>query len=89
MPILVATDREVVVIDAERGTSASAQRTVNRPTCLAGDPMVPGRGWCGAHRGGAARKLDQSAARKVIHRKDVHSTLFARSGLFLVRSQGV
>jgi hypothetical protein len=39
--------------------------------------------------GGAARKLDQSAARKVIHRKDVHSTLFALSGLFLVRGQGV
>ena len=31
--------------------------------------------------GSAARKLDQSAARKVIHRKDVHSTLFALSGL--------
>lgn len=39
--------------------------------------------------GGAARKLDQSAARKVIHRKDVHSTLFALSGLCLVRGQGV
>jgi hypothetical protein len=39
--------------------------------------------------GGAARKLDQSAARKVIHRKDVHSTLVALSGLFLVRGQGV
>src|SRR4051812_26293224 len=26
--------------------------------------------------GGAARKRGQSAARKVIHRKDVHSTLF-------------
>jgi hypothetical protein len=39
--------------------------------------------------GGAARKLDQSAVRKVIHRKDVHSTPFALSGLFLVRGQGV
>jgi hypothetical protein len=39
--------------------------------------------------GGAARKLDQSAARKVIHRKDVHSTLFALSGVVLVRGWAV
>jgi hypothetical protein len=38
--------------------------------------------------GGAARKLDQPAARKVIHRKDVHSTFFALSVLFPVRGQG-
>jgi hypothetical protein len=39
--------------------------------------------------GGAARKLDQSAALKVIHRKDVHSTLLALSGLFLSVARGV
>jgi hypothetical protein len=32
MPILVATEREVVVIDVERGTSASAQGIGDRPT---------------------------------------------------------
>ena len=37
MPILVATDREVVVIDVERGTSASAYGISDRPTCLAAD----------------------------------------------------
>jgi hypothetical protein len=37
--------------------------------------------------GGAARKLDQSAAQKVIHWKDVHSTLFAFFGLFPVRGR--
>jgi transcription initiation factor TFIIIB Brf1 subunit/transcription initiation factor TFIIB len=38
--------------------------------------------------GGAARKLGQSAARKVIHLKDVHSTPIVLSGLFLVRGPG-
>ncbi len=39
--------------------------------------------------GGAARKLDQSAARKVIHLKDVHSTLVALSRLFSIRGRAV
>ena len=47
MPILVATDREVVVIDGERGTSASVQGISDRPTCLAADALVHGRVWCG------------------------------------------
>ena len=38
--------------------------------------------------GSAARKLDQSAARKVIHLKAVHSTSVL-SGLFLVRGGAV
>jgi photosystem II stability/assembly factor-like uncharacterized protein len=58
MPILVATDREVVVIDVERGTSVSAQGISGRPTCLAADALVPGRAWCGTHREGAFRTDD-------------------------------
>jgi photosystem II stability/assembly factor-like uncharacterized protein len=44
MAILVATDREVVVIDSERGgsgSSAAAHGMSDRPTCLAADPLVP------------------------------------------------
>jgi hypothetical protein len=37
MPILVATDREVVVIDVERGTSAPAHGISDRSTCVAAD----------------------------------------------------
>src|SRR5690242_368330 len=59
MPILVATDREVVVIDVERGTSASGQGIDDRPTCLAADPIVHGRAWCGTHRGGVFRSDDE------------------------------
>ena len=58
MPILIATDREVVVIDMERGTSAVARGIGDRPTCLAADPLVHGRAWCGTHLGGVFRSDD-------------------------------
>jgi photosystem II stability/assembly factor-like uncharacterized protein len=58
MPILVATDREVIVIDVERGTSVSAQGLSDRPTCLAVDALVQGRAWCGTHRDGVFRTDD-------------------------------
>ena len=58
MPILVATDREVVVIDVERGTSTPAHGIGDRPACVAADPMVHGRAWCGTHRGGMFRSDD-------------------------------
>ena len=58
MPILVATDREVVVIDVERSTSVSAQGISDRPTCLAADGLVDGRAWCGTHRDGVFRTDD-------------------------------
>ncbi|HEV8144526.1 MAG TPA: hypothetical protein VGQ77_16825 [Methylomirabilota bacterium] len=58
MTILVATDREVVVADVERGTLAPAHGISDRPTCLAADPIVHGRTWCGTHRGGVFRSDD-------------------------------
>jgi photosystem II stability/assembly factor-like uncharacterized protein len=62
MSILVATDREVVVIDVERDTSASAPGIADRPTCLAADPLVHGRAWCGTQRGGMFRSDDRGAS---------------------------
>ena len=58
MQILVATDRDVLVIDAERGTSAPARGIGDGPTCLAADALVHGRVWCGTHRGGVFRSDD-------------------------------
>jgi photosystem II stability/assembly factor-like uncharacterized protein len=58
MPILVATDREVVVIDVERGSSALGHGIDDRPTCLATDPLVHGRAWCGTHSDGVFRSED-------------------------------
>lgn len=57
MPILVAADHGVIVLDVERGTSASADGIADRPTCLAADPLVRGRVWCGTH-GGVFRSDD-------------------------------
>src|SRR3984893_6379765 len=56
--MLVATDREVVVVDVERGTSASVQGISDRPSCLAADSLVHGRAWCGTHRDGVFRTDD-------------------------------
>ena len=58
MPFLVATEREVVVIDVERGTTTLARGIKDTPTCLAADPLVPGRAWCGTHKGGVFRSDD-------------------------------
>lgn len=58
MPIVVATDHDVVVIDDERGTSGSADGIRDRPTCLAADPLVRGRVWCGTQHGGVFRSAD-------------------------------
>jgi photosystem II stability/assembly factor-like uncharacterized protein len=58
MPILVATDRELVVVDPQRSTSASANGVADRPTCLAADPVVRGRAWCGTQDGGVFRSDD-------------------------------
>ena len=58
MPILIATDREVVLIDVEQATSAPVRGIDDRPTCLAADPLVRERAWCGTHRGGVFRSDD-------------------------------
>ena len=58
MSILVATDREVVVVDVERGTSTSAQGISGRPTCLAADPLTHGHAWCGTQQAGVFRSVD-------------------------------
>jgi photosystem II stability/assembly factor-like uncharacterized protein len=58
MPILIATDADVLVIDIERGTSGPVQGITDRPACLAADPFVHGRAWCGTHRDGVFRSHD-------------------------------
>src|ERR671913_602262 len=58
MLLLVATDREVVVIDVERGAASPTHGIGDRPTCLTPDPLVRGRAWCGTHRDGVFRSED-------------------------------
>ena len=58
MPILVATDREVVLMNVDRGASTPAHGIGGRPTCLSADPLVQGRAWCGTNRNGVFRTDD-------------------------------
>src|SRR5688572_22262873 len=58
MPILVATDRDVLISDADGGTPVSAEGISDRPTCLVADALVQGRAWCGTHRDGVFRSDD-------------------------------
>jgi photosystem II stability/assembly factor-like uncharacterized protein len=58
MFLLVATNRDVIALDAARGTSTSTHGIDDRPTCLVADPLVPGRAWCGTHKSGVFRSDD-------------------------------
>lgn len=52
MTAVVATDRDIVLVDTERGTSVPARGIADRPAALAADPLVRGRVWCGTTRAG-------------------------------------
>lgn len=59
MIVLVATRDEVLAVEGERDTMRPATGLKgHRPTCLAADPHVPGRTWCGTDRGGVFRSDD-------------------------------
>ena len=58
MVILVATDREILVMDVERGAGAPANGIGGRPTCLTADPLIQARAWCGTQRDGVFRSDD-------------------------------
>src|SRR4029079_4310572 len=60
--ILVATESTVLVADAATGVVGGSKRLDDRPTCLAADPFVPGRAWCGTQRGGVLRSDDAREA---------------------------
>jgi photosystem II stability/assembly factor-like uncharacterized protein len=66
MSILVATEREIVAIDVTRGTITPAHGIGDRPTCLAADPLVRGRAWCGTHRRGVFRSDDDGRSWQLV-----------------------
>lgn len=60
--ILVATYQSVFAVDPARGVmEATAGLDRRRPSCLAGDPRVPGRAWCGTVDDGILRSDDGGA----------------------------
>ena len=61
--ILVATGSAVLRCDDTRSTMTPATGLADqRPTCLYADAGVPGRAWCGTHRGGVFRSDDAGSA---------------------------
>lgn len=54
--VLVATGTEVLRVDPIAGSvERSGGLGESRPTCLSGDPLVPGRAWCGTQADGLFR----------------------------------
>lgn len=62
MHVIVATQTDIVVIGAENEISTTARGPNEPPTCIAADPIVNGRAWCGTHRGGVFRSDDGGAS---------------------------
>lgn len=60
--LLVATERDVVAIDAESGAAIVSRDMTGRPTCLASDPLTSGRAWCGTQGQGVFRTDDGGAS---------------------------
>jgi photosystem II stability/assembly factor-like uncharacterized protein len=71
MPLLVATESRVLLLDDSRGTLHPAEGLdPARPTCLAADPHVPGRAWCGTDRHGVFRSDDGGASWRPVGLRD-------------------
>lgn len=62
MHVIVATQTDIVVIGAGHETATTARGPNEPPTCVAADPIVHGRAWCGTHRGGVFRSDDDGAS---------------------------
>ena len=59
--VIVATDSEVIVVDTASGSLTTGRGLADRPTCVAVDPLVPERAWCGVRRRGVFRSDDGGA----------------------------
>jgi ligand-binding sensor domain-containing protein len=64
--LLVATDSAVFTVDPRNGDIRPAAGLSDRPTCLAADPLVRGRAWCGTRRGGVFRSDDAGASWRAV-----------------------
>lgn len=80
MIILVATGSGVLRCDGDRGTMTPAiGLSDQRPTCLCADAGVPGRAWCGTHRGGVFRSDDAGATWQPVGLDDLRITAISAS----------
>ncbi|HEX7117831.1 MAG TPA: hypothetical protein VF212_03540 [Longimicrobiales bacterium] len=71
MIVLAATATEVLALDPERPPIRPTTGLADdRPTCLAADPRVRGRAWCGTHRAGVFRSDDGGATWRAVGLRD-------------------
>src|SRR5690348_14049456 len=67
MPLLLATETRLLLVDESRGSMHPATGLADaRPTCLAADPRVPGRAGCGTDRHGVFRSDDGGASWRAV-----------------------
>ncbi len=78
--ILVATRTTVLSVEPHEGVVREADGLRDlRPTCLAADPWVAGRGWCGTAGGGVARSDDGGGSWRVVGLRGEQITALAPS----------
>jgi photosystem II stability/assembly factor-like uncharacterized protein len=83
MNVLVATQSEILITE-DAGAGRDGMRPGKgledqRPTCLAADPQVPGRAWCGTAQGGVFRSDDGGRSWQRVGLEDRHVTALAAS----------
>ena len=89
MNVLVATQGEVLVVEAGAGAMRTAAGLEGqRPTCLAAPPLIPGRAWCGTDRGGVYRSDDGGASWKLVGLRDQRITAIAATPAQAGRAEG-
>jgi len=81
MPLLVATESEVLVLDEERSALRPVPGLEDRPTCLAVDRRRPGPVWCGTRRAGLFRLNAGDASWRATGLSDLHVTAVAADPL--------
>jgi hypothetical protein len=78
--ILIATGTSVLRCDVGDGRmTATTGLDGHRATCLAADAHVPGRSWCGTHRGGVFRSDDAGASWQPVGLDDLRITAITAS----------
>lgn len=77
--IVVATDSDIVTAEADHDAPLAPRALPDRPTCLAADPLTPGRLWCGTRRAGVFRSDDAGTTWRTMGLDGAHVTAVAPS----------
>lgn len=79
MKVLVASRERLFVVDPVAGNVSEVEEMTGGPTCLAADPMIPGRAWCGTSNDGLWRSDDAGFSWKAVGLEGEELTAVAAS----------